>query len=408
MTRIFKFGGASVKDAPAIRNLESILLNEKYEHLVIVISAMDKTTSRLEKIAGLAYERKEYLNELKDIEDFHTEIINELGIENEIGSFLRQLRGNLQNTDQNWYKFLDGILPFGELLSTKIISMYLSQKFPVIWSDARELVFTDSSFGEARIEWQKTSDAVKEKINSDQINVTQGYIGSDAHGNMTTLGKEGSDFTAAILAHILDASDVTVWKDVPGILNADPKLMDETELFPTLSYQEITEMTYYGAKVIHPKTIAPIAKKGIPLLVRSFKYYKSAGTRIDAEDQRIVLPTYIFKFNELVITLRVKDSSFMDEVKMMKIFEVLHQNNVKVNLMQNSALTFTFCFEFHQAKFQAIQEAFQYDFSLTYNDDLHLATIKNYTDDSIGKLPEPSQIIIEQKSRSVYQRLYRV
>ena len=224
-----------------------------------------------------------------------------------------------------------------------------------------------------------------------------------------TLGKEGSDYTASILANCLEAEQVTVWKDVPGILNADPKLMEETNLFDRLSYHEITEMTYYGAKVIHPKTISPLAKKEIPLFVRSFVNPKETGTLIEAGDaSKIQLPTFIFKFNELVVTVRPRNNEFMDEIKLMKIFQVLHENNVKINLMQNSALTFTFCFDYHEAKLEAIKKALTGDFMFRFNDELHLATIKNHNEDSIKKLPKTNKIYIEQKSRSVYHRLYRV
>lgn len=410
MTRIFKFGGASVRDASSIRNLSHILKIENFTKGVIVLSAMGKTTVALEKLAALAFKNVNYNNPLAELFEYHEAIQRELRVTSKRYEIYKsQLIDGLQNSHTEWYSYLDRILPFGELFSTSIVSEFLAKTTDIQWLDAREMIVTDSSYGEARVNWSETKHRIKRTVDTSKICLTQGYIGRSEDGIPVTLGKEGSDYTASILANCLEAEQVTVWKDVPGILNADPKLMEETNLFDRLSYHEITEMTYYGAKVIHPKTISPLAKKEIPLFVRSFVNPKETGTLIEAGDaSKIQLPTFIFKFNELVVTVRPRNNEFMDEIKLMKIFQVLHENNVKINLMQNSALTFTFCFDYHEAKLEAIKKALTGDFMFRFNDELHLATIKNHNEDSIKKLPKTNKIYIEQKSRSVYHRLYRV
>lgn len=410
MVRIFKFGGASVKDASAVRNLLMILKKEGLKNGVIVVSAMGKTTVALENMAEQAFKLEPYDESLQKILGYHARIQQELKISSSrFEEYTKSLRLSLKKRYQDKYAFQDLIISYGELFSTSIIEEFLSKEIPLKWLDARELICTNDAFGEAQVIWPETISRVKERILPGELCITQGFIGSSENGQTTTLGKEGSDYTAAILANCLDAESVTVWKDVPGILNADPKLMEETRRFDQLSYQEITEMTYYGAKVIHTKTMAPLAKKSIPLFVRSFLEPEAKGTVIHADDTlKVQIPTFIFKFNELVVTLRPKNNEFIDEEKLMRVFQVLKQNHIKINLMQNSALTFTFCFDFHEAKLNSIKAAFSKDFIFRYNNELHLATIKNYDKHSIEKLPRPKAIFIEQKSRSVFHRLYSI
>lgn len=411
MTRIFKFGGASVKDASAIRNLAHIIDAEQYQRLVVVVSAMGKTTVALEKITNLAFKGLQYEDELSAIIHYHYKVASDLSIDPARLEILTdKLREVLSFPDDLYYRKMDAVLAFGELMSTAIIANFLSQTHKVLWVDARELIRTSDDYGEARVDWEITSLLVAEKltVDSPSIFVTQGFIGQSHRQYTTTLGKEGSDFTAAILANILEANDMTVWKDVPGIMNADPKLMESAKMFDVLSYEEITEMTYYGAKVIHPKTIVPLAQKNIPLRVRSFGSPEDKGTTIASSDRvERKLPIFIYKFSQYLVTLRVKDNSFMDEKKLVNIFHVLDIHNVKLNLMQMSALTFTFCFDAHEEKLEKIQEKFIHQFRFTYNDDLQLATIKNYSNDAMNLLPPYSELIIEQKSRSVYHRLFR-
>jgi aspartate kinase len=411
--QIFKFGGASVKNADAVRNLKTILEKKYDSPLVVVISAMDKTTNKLEELLQLAQEGKPYETELNWLKSFHEGIAQELNGEksNRCGQFLNELAANLQKVkNYSWVEAYDQIVPFGELLSTSIIADYLSATLPVKWIDARGVITTDEFFTEANVLWDQTQANCNKIIGplvQDNIIVTQGFIGSTLKGATTTLGREGSDFTGAILANCLDAENFTVWKDVPGILNADPKLRSDTEQFAQMSYREATEMTYYGASVIHPKTLRPLAQKHIPLIVRSFVLHDAPGTTIGKMHSEKPIPTYIFKENQLLITAEVKDHSFMDEKRLSLILEALDKLNVKINLMQNSALTFSFCMDNKLHKLEPIIEALSGDFSVSYNRPLKLTTVKNFNEQILKELNVSDEVVLEQKTRNTYQVLYR-
>jgi aspartate kinase len=410
MTQIFKFGGASVRSSEAIRDVLKIIQKNREGRLLIVVSAMGKTTSRLEELGKCVLCRGNYQNILDEIRQYHQGIIEELELHgNILQNIIGELNNVIDNVDGSESTFMDQLYAFGELISTTIIHEFLRSRLSIQWIDARQYIRTNSDFNEARVHWEETSALIQnvKPVLENEIVLTQGFIGSDHYGNTTTLGKEGSDFTAAIFAHCLDADSMTVWKDVPGIMNADPKLMSDVSMYTDLSYQEITEMTYYGAKVIHPKTMKPLAVKGIPLFVRSFKEPHENGTRIDADPNlKVTLPTFIFKFDQLVVTFRSRDDSFMDETKLIQMLSVMDRLRISVNLMQNSALTFTVCFDFDANKLERLREELNATYQLTFNEGLHLATIKNYDDRAIKKLPNHSEMILEQKSRSVFQRLY--
>jgi aspartate kinase len=411
--QIFKFGGASVKNADAVRNLKTILEKTHNGPLVVVISAMDKTTNKLEELLRLATESKPYDTEFAWLKSFHEGISTELtGQKSQrCGQFLDQLEENLGNVQNyTWVEAYDQVVPFGELLSTSIIADFLTTSLPVQWMDARDVIVTDEFFTEANILWDETqanSDKLLVPVLEEHIVVTQGFIGSTKKGATTTLGREGSDFTGAILANCLSAENFTVWKDVPGILNADPKLRTDTEQFARMSYREATEMTYYGASVIHPKTLRPLAQKQIPLTVRSFVYHDAPGTTIGAMHSEKPIPTYIFKENQLLITAEVKDHSFMDEKRLSIILDALDKLNVKINLMQNSALTFSFCMDNKSHKLEPIIEALSVNFSVSYNRPLKLTTVKNYSDLILQDLAISDEVVLEQKTRNTYQVLYR-
>lgn len=411
--QIFKFGGASVKNADAVRNLKTILEKTYKGPLVVVISAMDKTTNKLEELLQLAQSGKSYKQEFDWLKSFHQNIANEL-IQGECircEQFFDNLETNLSKSkDLPWVQAYDQIVPFGELFSTSIIADFLSQSLPIQWMDAREIIITDEFHTEANIKWELTqanADKLLAPVVKDKIVVTQGFIGSTEAGATTTLGREGSDFTGAILANCLDAHDFTVWKDVPGILNADPKLRKDTIQFAQLSYREATEMTYYGASVIHPKTLRPIAQKQIPLIVRSFVLHDAPGTQIGSMHSEKPVSTFIFKENQLLITAEVKDHSFMDEKRLSIILNALDKLNVKINLMQNSALTFSFCMDNKAHKLEPIIEALSPDFTVSYNRPLKLTTVKNYNEQVLKELPVSDEVVLEQKTRSTYQVLYR-
>jgi aspartate kinase len=410
---IFKFGGASVKSADAVRNLKTILKKNYSGKLVVVISAMDKTTNKLETLVQLAQKGQPFKAELNELDAFHKEITQELiGREcPRYSAFFDELSANLISINgMDWVHAYDRIVPFGELFSTSIIADFLQDELPVQWFDARGAITTDEFHTEANIRWEQTQSKVHAHLLpllEDHIVITQGFIGATLNGATTTLGREGSDFTGAILANCLDAESFTVWKDVPGILNADPKRMAKTEQFSQLSYREATEMTYYGASVIHPKTLRPIAQKQIPLIVRSFVLHDAPGTRIGPLHSEKPVPTFIFKENQLLITAEVKDHSFMDEKRLSRILDVLYKLNVKINLMQNSALTFSFCMDNKEHKLEPIIQALSDEFSVSYNRPLHLTTVKNYSDEVLATLPAMSEVLLMQKTRHTYQVLYR-
>jgi aspartate kinase len=411
MIRIFKFGGASVKDADSIRNLLTILKEQdKHSLLVIVVSAMGKTTQKLEDIFQKVSTGEDFESEFEQLKSYHLYIQKELLNSSDVLSeIFTQIEESLKRSHPNYYQGLDEVLSFGEILSTTLIAEFLNLEINAKWLDARKIIKTNDMFGEARINWKTTERNLKNEIdtNESQMYIIQGFIGSNDKGQITTLGKEGSDFTASILANCLNADNVTFWKDVPGIMNADPKKMLEAQVYDQLSYQEIAEMTYYGAKVIHPKTITPLAQKGIPLFVKSFILKEEKGTTIFSSiEGKVPIPTFIIQPKQAVITVRVQDGTFIDEKKLVDILNTLDQLNVKVNMMQMSALTFTFCFDERKDKLEAIMDSLQKKYSATYNSDLTLATVKNYNEEAITKLPEYRLNILEQKSRSVFHRLY--
>lgn len=411
--QIFKFGGASVKDASGVRNLAQIVSDFDSKELVIVVSAMGKTTNKLEELVKLSHKGKKYDELFTELKEFHQAISTEL---------LGELPSRYLEFEKSLYDCLakakeyeamlayDMIVPHGELMSTSIIQAYLAKTFDTAWVDARTLIRTDQYFTEANVDWVVTERQVfnlLKPVADQSIVVTQGFIGSDVEGNSTTLGREGSDYTGAILAHCLNAANFTVWKDVPGILNADPRILDQTEQFDHLSYREVTEMTYYGAQIIHPKTLKPLAQKNIPLIVRSFEDRSLQGTTISSENSLKRMPCFVFKGNQMLITAQVKDHSFMEEKKLGLILNVLDLLNIKINLMQNSALTFSFCIDNKEFKAKRIKELLNRDFLLAFETDLNLATIKNYTPDSFNKLPWNRSVIMEQKTMDNYQVLYR-
>ncbi len=413
---IFKFGGASVRDANGVKNLHSIVTSYGSRNLVVVVSAMGKTTSKLEELVKLARAGGSYSVLLKELKEYHRAIIKELldeiplAYEKLEASLEEQLLGLHQYDEMIAY---DRVVPFGELISTTIISQYLTlqNEDSCQWVDARKMIRTDQYFSEANVDWVVTERQIVDQLKplaEEKIVITQGFIGSDVEGNSTTLGREGSDFTGAVLAYCLNAEGFTVWKDVPGILNADPRIMDQTQQYRDLSYREVTEMTYYGAQVIHPKTLKPLAQKNIPLTVRSFLDHNQVGTVISSENTSINIPCFIFKGNQILITAQVKDHSFMDEKKLGFVLQVLDLLNIKINLMQNSALTFSFCIDNNPFKLKRIKELLNRDFLLSFEEQLRLATIKNYTEAAFHKLPEKRENLMEQKTTTNYQVLYRL
>lgn len=402
--KVFKFGGASVKDASGVRNLERIVrMNSTSDGLMVVVSAMGKTTNALERVVDYLETGKEEmaLTQWVDIIDHHVEIMKELGLQP--GSDIR-LQGEIPFDpalpyDQNY----DQIVSLGEIMSTQIIAVYLlKQGLSVEWWNMPKLLRTDATWREAVVDDATSSAAIRagwERTNRPQVVVTQGFIGGTADGYRTTLGREGSDYTAALLGNYLNAESVTIWKDVPGILNADPRIEPNTILIPSLRYQDAVELSYSGAQIIHPKTIRPLENKRIPLLVKPFGDPTAEGSRI-AEDGvgPINVPVYIWRKNQILITMRAKDFAFALESSLSEIFEIIHQHRLKVSLIQSSAVTISVCVDNTRFVPAAI-EALQTHFNVSYNDHLSLLTIRGTTPEILEQAKAGRTIMLSQTTR---------
>lgn len=402
--KVFKFGGASVKDASGVRNLERIVrMNSTSDGLMVVVSAMGKTTNALERVVDYLETGKEEmaLTQWVDIIDHHVAIMKELGLQP--GSDIR-LQGEIPFDpalpyDQNY----DQIVSLGEIMSTQIIAVYLlKQGLSVEWWNMPKLLRTDPTWREAVVDDAVSSAAIRsgwERTNRPQIVVTQGFIGGTADGYRTTLGREGSDYTAALLGNYLDAESVTIWKDVPGILNADPRIEPNTILIPSLRYQDAVELSYSGAQIIHPKTIRPLENKRIPLLVKPFGDPTAEGSRI-AEDGvgPINVPVYIWRKNQILITMRAKDFAFALESSLSEIFEIIHHHRLKVSLIQSSAVTISVCVDNTRFVPAAI-EALQTHFNVSYNDHLSLLTIRGTTPEILEQAKAGRTIMLSQTTR---------
>ena len=422
MREIFieKFGGASVNSAASIKNVISILqLDEKTR--IVVVSAMGKTTNSLEKIVDLWYRFTRFNQEEFDyIKAYHTNIVKELFANTSaldialamLEDIFLELKQNLLSLNPKDYDFLyDSIVSYGERISTAILSLYMtSLDINHRLVAAQELIKTDNSYRGAQVDWKKTEKEVKEKLDTlfleTDLVLTQGFLGSTREGYTTTLGREGSDYSAAILAYCLDATSLTIWKDVEGLMSADPKRMADAKKLEQVPYREAIELSYYGASVIHPKTIKPLENKAIPLYVKSFLNPEKEGTVIThAEEVKPLVPNYIFKDKQTLLSVSAKDFSFIVEENVANIFSQLSCFGVKVNLIQNSALTFSVCFDQNDYVLPRLIEALQQDYNVKYNNDLQLITIRHYTQETIENLNKKGRILIEQKNRVTLQCL---
>ncbi len=415
--RIFKFGGASVTDAASVKNVAAILSFFKNEPLVVVISAMGKTTNALEKVVNAYYNKEEGLQQyIKEVKDYHAEIIQKLGFKNE-----HPINGELENTfvEIGWileeeplrgYGFAyDQIVSQGELISTRIVSAFLNDNgFKNEWLDIRDILQTDNTYREGKVSWDITEKLVKRRIpellKKNNLIITQGFIAATDENFTTTLGREGSDYTAAILSYCLDAKEMIVWKDVPGVLSADPKFYDEAIKLREIGYRDAIELTYYGATVIHPKTIKPLENKNIPLSVRSFLAPKDAGTSIgNYESTKPLVPSFIFKANQILLSISAKDFSFIAEESLSRIFGIFADHNVKINLMQNSAVSFSVCLDNDSFKMPSLILELTRDFKVLYNENLKLVTVRHYYPSTIEILTKDKTILLEQRSRNTAQ-----
>jgi aspartate kinase len=412
--QVFKFGGASVKDADGIKNLAEIVKLNSNEPLLIVLSAMGKTTNALEKLTDrYFYQKEDILSAFDEVKAYHFQILHQLFTDDkhpvfdEISNTFVEIDWIIEDEPVDSYDFIyDQIVSMGEIVSTRIVSHYLNFiGIPNQWVDARSYIQTNNTYREAKIDWAKTKLLIQKDLAQQlekQICITQGFIGNTSENFTTTLGREGSDFTAAIFASCLNAKAVTVWKDVPGILNADPKLFDNCIKFDELSYTEAIEMTYYGATVIHPKTIKPLQNKLIPLYVKPFLAPKESGTMIREAQIEIKTPIIIVKKNQVLVTLKTRDLSFITENHLRDIFKAFADANLKVNILQISALSFSASFDFRKDKFETFFNAVKIDFEMRFNSPLKLITIRHANEDSIKKYIK-TEIYLEQRSRHTAQ-----
>ena len=411
---VFKFGGASVRDAAAIQNVASILSLYPGRKLTVVVSAMGKSTNKLEEIVD-ALETKNhklFSGLVDELEEFHMDIMATLFPERHfkiyqtIEELFEKLRSRYEAVFSENKSFeYDQVVSLGEVLSSQIVSAYLiDQDFSVQWMDARKLIRTDHTYQEGKVDWEKTEQLVRENmlpsfIDAD-ILLTQGFVGHTAEGFTTTLGREGSDYTAGILAYCGEAESVTIWKDVPGMLNADPKYFENTKKLEAISFKEAIELSYYGASVIHPKTIQPLQNRNIPLYVKSFLDPKSDGTVIQASSsQDHLIPSYIFKFDQALYSFTPKDFSFIVEENLSVIFGKLSDLNVKINLMQNSALSFSILVDQKKVKRTQLLELFQKEYEVKYNEDLSLVTIRHYDEETINQVTKGKETLLQQRTR---------
>jgi aspartate kinase len=403
--RIFKFGGASVKSPDAVRNVARVLQHEGTENTLVVISAMGKMTNAFERLIKAYVDGSDDLNDaLQAIKDFHKDMMDGLFDKNDdiytkVTYLFGELAGRMAiNTSKDYNYIYDQLVGFGELLSTTIVSAYLA-KIGVDnqWLDVREFIKTDSNYRDAKINWELTEKIIKEKVDTSKLNITQGFLGNNGEYT-TTLGREGSDYTAGIFAYCLNADSVTIWKDVQGVLNADPRVFEDTELLRNISYTEAIEMAFYGASVIHPKTIQPLEQKQIPLFVRSFDDLEKEGSAVSGGTKGIQpeVPCYIVKKNQILVSVSAKDFSFMVEDNISAVFKKLHDYKLKVNLIQNSAISFSVCIEDKFFNFDHFYNDLKSTFNIKSYKDVTLYTIRHFNDDAIQSIKNRGKAIIRQ------------
>ena len=411
--QVFKFGGASVKDAKGVKNLVSVLQKVGFKNTLIVVSAMGKTTNALEAVIKNYFEnKKELQSSLQDVKKYHNEILLDL-FENEnhqafkkIAALFNELNNFLKTNKSPDYNFVyDQTIGFGELVSTTIISEYLNAiGLHNNWLDVRDFIKTDNYYRRANINWEATQSLISSNFNPSVLNITQGFLGSDSNNFTTTLGREGSDYTAAIFAYCLNAERVTIWKDVPGVLNADPRYFDNAKLLNKISYTEAIELAFYGASVIHPKTLQPLQGKEIPLYVKSFLNPEASGTRIGKNvTLEPMIPCFIVKKNQILISLSSLDFSYIVEENISEIFNLLHHYKMKVDVIQNSAISFSVCVDNIYNNLDKLLHHLKAKFKVTYNENVSLYTIRHYNEQAINQIETGKTVLLKQLTQETVQ-----
>lgn len=410
--KVFKFGGASVKDAAGVRNVAKVLSHFPNDDLLIVVSAMGKTTNALEEVVWANADNKDTKALVAQLRDQHLTVLAEVAPSDERaivdmeGSFRELQRVLAQRSSGDVDQDYDQIVSMGEVWSTLVVSAHLkSVGVPNTWVDARTIVLTDGLYRAARVDWDESQRLANEVLvrgseTGPSRFVTQGFIGRTEEGTTTTLGREGSDFSAAIFAYLLDAESVTIWKDVPGMFNADPKRFPDTKLLSHISYREAIELSYFGASVIHPRTLQPLQKKHIPLYVRSFIDLTAPGSTIDDRSENdSLIPSFIVKPNQLLISITPRDLSFIVEENLSGIFTLFAQRNVRIDLMHNSAVAFSVVADDVPRTRELIQQLGA-EYEVRYNEGCELVTVRHYDDPTLARLTQGREVLLEQRSRT--------
>ncbi|MFM9989411.1 aspartate kinase [Flavobacterium sp.] len=411
--RIFKFGGASVKDADGIKNVFDVLQKVGYKEVLLVVSAMGKTTNALEVVIKNYFDKSPDLNaSVQEVKKYHNQILLDLFDDEESEVFLdvndhfADLEYFLRSNKSPNYNFVyDQVVSFGEIISTTILSHYMNfRNINTEWLDVRNYIKTDNTYRDAEVNWEITQKNISKIAKKKSLFITQGFVGADENGFTTTLGREGSDYTAAIFAYCLNAESVTIWKDVPGVMNADPRYFENATLLNQISYREAIELAFYGASVIHPKTLQPLQKKEIPLYVKSFINPLLPGTSVSkGEDLEPKLPCFIVKKNQLLLSLSSIDFSFIMEENISEIFSLLHQYKIKVSLIQNSAISFSVCLEDKFGNFNELKKTLSKKFKLSYNENVSLYTIRHFDEKAFQMVEKNKTVLLKQMSRETMQ-----
>ena len=411
--KLFKFGGASVKDAEGVKNVLRVLQTVGHEEVVIIVSAMGKTTNALEEVIKNYFEKsKAFHASLQEVRKYHNQILLELfDDENHevfyaVNSHFADLEYFLRSNKSPNYNFVyDQVVSYGEIVSTTIVSHYFNEKgLSNQWVDVRNLIKTDATYRDALVDWDQTQKRISKQIKKKGLYITQGFLGSDENNFTTTLGREGSDYTAAIFAYCIGAESVTIWKDVPGVLNADPRYFENATLLHQISYREAIELAFYGASVIHPKTLQPLQRKEIPLYVKSFVNPLLPGTSVSkGADLEPKTACFIVKKNQLLISLSAIDFSFIMEENISEIFALLHQYKIKVSLIQNTAISFTVCVEDKFGHFEKLKSVLSKKFKVAYNENVSLYTIRHFTPEAATMVEKGKTVLVRQTSRETLQ-----
>jgi aspartate kinase len=411
--KIFKFGGASVKDAEGVKNVLNVLKTVGHEDVLIVISAMGKMTNALEEVIKNYFDKSSEFNaSLQEVKKYHNQILMDLFDDEDndayfaVNSHLSDLEYFLRSNKSPNYSFVyDQVISYGEIISTTIVSHYFNdQGLTNNWIDVRNYIKTDNNYRDGNVNWEQTQKLISKGVKKKNLNITQGFLGSDENNFTTTLGREGSDYTAAIFAFCLGAESVTIWKDVPGVMNADPRYFENAILLNQISYREAIELAFYGASVIHPKTLQPLQRKEIPLFVKSFINPLLPGTSVSkGADLDPHIPCFIIKKNQMLLSLSSLDFSFMMEDHMSEIFALFAKHKIKVNLIQNSAISFSVCIEDKYGNFDALKTSLSKKFKISFNENVSLYTVRHFDEEASEIVEKNKTILLKQISRGTLQ-----